>query len=104
MGRTTTIEIAEGMTPAQVLAAMRQQAPHLFGDEPEPPPPAGKLAPEPLMTPGEVAAYFRVNPKTVTRWALEGKLACVRTPGGHRRYKESDVRAMAAGTPQRPAA
>ena len=31
-------------------------------------------APETLLTPSEVAALFRVNPKTVTRWARSGKL------------------------------
>ena len=39
-----------------------------------------------LMTPAEVAALFRVDPKTVTRWADAGKLTAVRTLGGHRRY------------------
>lgn len=47
-----------------------------------------------LLTPGEVAALFRVNPKTVTRWANEGKLTCVRTLGGHRRYRESEMRGL----------
>ncbi len=47
-----------------------------------------------LLTPAEVAVMFRVSPKTVTRWAREGKLSCVRTPGGHRRYRESEVRAL----------
>ena len=27
-----------------------------------------------------------VDPKTVTRWAVEGKVASVRTPGGHHRF------------------
>jgi excisionase family DNA binding protein len=44
-----------------------------------------------LMTPSEVAAFSRVNPKTVTRWAQAGRLASIRTLGGHRRYRESDV-------------
>ncbi len=47
-----------------------------------------------LLTPQEVAAMFRVDPKTVTRWAKLGKLNAVRTLGGHRRYKESEVRAL----------
>lgn len=46
-----------------------------------------------LMTPGEVASRFRVNPKTVTRWADKGLLRAVRTPGGHRRFVAADVRA-----------
>ena len=46
-----------------------------------------------LLTPGEVAALFRVDPKTVTRWAKAGKLNAIRTLGGHRRFRESEVRA-----------
>lgn len=44
-----------------------------------------------LLTPGEVARLFRVDPKTVTRWALAGKIPSIRTPGGHRRFPESEV-------------
>ena len=47
-----------------------------------------------LLTPAEVAALFRVDPKTVTRWANTGKLTSLRTPGGHRRYRESEVRKL----------
>ena len=43
------------------------------------------------MTPAEVAALFRVDPKTVTRWADAGKLTPVRTLGGHRRYRKDEV-------------
>ena len=49
-----------------------------------------------LMTPGEVAVLFRVDPKTVTRWAAAGRIASIRTPGGHRRFRETDVRALLA--------
>ena len=52
---------------------------------------------EPLLTPAEVAAMFRVDPKTVTRWAKAGKLSSVRTLGGHRRYLASEVRALLEG-------
>lgn len=44
-----------------------------------------------LMTPAEVARLFRVDPKTVTRWAEAGKLSSVRTLGGHRRYRRREV-------------
>ena len=47
-----------------------------------------------LLTPSEVAKLFRVDPKTVTRWAKSGKLTSIRTLGGHRRYKGSEVRAL----------
>ena len=49
---------------------------------------------EVLLTPSEVATLFRVDPKTVTRWAKSGKLTSIRTLGGHRRYKESEVKAL----------
>ena len=49
---------------------------------------------ERLLTPGEVAALFRVDPKTVTRWAASGRIGSIRTPGGHRRFRESEVRAL----------
>lgn len=55
---------------------------------------------EPLLTPAEVATMFRVDPKTVTRWAKAGKLTSIRTLGGHRRYREAEVRALLAGIPQ----
>jgi excisionase family DNA binding protein len=50
-----------------------------------------------LLTPGEVAAIFRCDPKTVTRWAVAGKIRSIKTPGGHRRFRESEVRALLAG-------
>ena len=56
-------------------------------------------APGALLTPSEVASMFRVDPKTVTRWAKAGKLSAIRTLGGHRRYREAEVRALLAGIP-----
>jgi excisionase family DNA binding protein len=50
-----------------------------------------------LLTPAEVAVMLRVDPKTVTRWAKAGKLSSIRTPGGHRRYSESEVRGFLNG-------
>jgi excisionase family DNA binding protein len=48
-----------------------------------------------LLTPAEVARIFRVDPKTVSRWAIAGKIGSVRTLGGHRRFYRSEVeRAM----------
>jgi excisionase family DNA binding protein len=49
-----------------------------------------------LLTPGEVASLFRVDPKTVTRWATAGRIGSIRTPGGHRRFRESEVKALLA--------
>jgi excisionase family DNA binding protein len=51
-------------------------------------------AQEKLLTPSEVATLFRVDPKTVTRWAKAGKLTSIKTLGGHRRYRESEVKAL----------
>ncbi|GAB2684290.1 BldC family transcriptional regulator [Thalassiella azotivora] len=62
--------------------------------------PETRTASETLLTPSEVAALFRVDPKTVTRWAKAGKLSSIRTLGGHRRYREAEVRALLAGLPQ----
>lgn len=56
-----------------------------------------KLEPEDaLLTPAEVAALFRVSPKTVTRWARAGKLTAMRTLGGHRRFRAAEVRGLLA--------
>jgi excisionase family DNA binding protein len=49
---------------------------------------------EQLLTPAEVAELFRVDPKTVSRWAKAGKLRSVRTPGGFHRFASSEVRAL----------
>ena len=54
---------------------------------------------EALLTPAEVATMFRVDPKTVTRWAAAGRISSIRTPGGHRRFRESEVRALLEGGP-----
>ena len=50
-----------------------------------------------LMTPGEVAAVFSVDPKTVTRWAQQGLIRSIRTPGGHHRFFRTDVDAIVNG-------
>ncbi|MEU4410670.1 BldC family transcriptional regulator [Streptosporangium sp. NPDC023963] len=55
------------------------------------------VADDRLLTPGEVALLFRVDPKTVTRWAAAGKLTSIRTPGGHRRFRESEVDVLLRG-------
>ncbi len=44
-----------------------------------------------IMSPGEVAELFRVDPKTVTRWAKQGRLPYFETLGGHRRFRWSDI-------------
>jgi len=65
------------------------------------PPSAGEtVGNEALLKPGEVAALFRVDPKTVSRWAKAGKLSTVRTLGGHRRFREAEIRALVAQPPK----
>jgi excisionase family DNA binding protein len=55
------------------------------------------------LTTGQAAALLRIDPKTVARRADAGHLLCVRTLGGHRRLRESDVRALLnAGVPFDP--
>ena len=57
------------------------------------------LVPEKMYNAGEFAALMGVDPKTVARWSKDGLVPFVRTPGGHRRYRESVVRAVLNGTP-----
>ena len=47
--------------------------------------------PDALLTPSEVAEMFRVNPKTVTRWARAGKISAIRTLGGHPRFPAIEI-------------
>jgi excisionase family DNA binding protein len=51
------------------------------------------------FTAGEVAELFGVDPRTVTRWALLGRIPFERTLGGHRRYPKEKIRKL-KGTPQ----
>jgi hypothetical protein len=46
------------------------------------------------LTPAEVAALFRVDPKTVSRWAEAGKISSIRTLDGHRRYPAREIRSI----------
>ena len=54
------------------------------------------LMPQQMLTPGEVAKLFRVDPKTVSRWSAKGKLHCIKTIGGHRRYLAIEVEQLLA--------
>lgn len=49
---------------------------------------------ERLYWTNDVAEMFQVSPRTVERWAKTGKIKCVKTPGGHRRFKESTIKAL----------
>lgn len=55
------------------------------------------VAIERYLTPGEAIALLHVDRKTLVRWADAGRLAHTRTPGGHRRYPESEIRALLNG-------
>jgi len=47
------------------------------------------------LTPGEVARMLHVSPKTVNRWAHEGRIACIVTLGGHRRFQRQEIERIA---------
>jgi len=69
----------------------------MFPEDPDAPrAPSGRAPDDPdeLLTPSEVAAMFRVNPKTVTRWHRTGKVSAIRTLGGHRRFRASEIRRL----------
>jgi excisionase family DNA binding protein len=51
--------------------------------------------PHTYLTTAEVADVFQDSPKTVTRWAREGKVPHSRTLGGHRRYPGDPIRKLA---------
>ena len=61
--------------------------------------PSGKAVPDPpsYLHTAEVADILHVSPKTVSRWAKEGKLPFLKTLGGHRRYPEAEIRELAEG-------
>jgi excisionase family DNA binding protein len=51
-----------------------------------------------------VAAIVRVSPKTVSRWATEGKLPFLKTLGGHRRYPAAEIHQLASRLQVQPTA
>jgi excisionase family DNA binding protein len=59
---------------------------------------------EPFLLTHQVADLLHVSPKTVARWAKEGRLPYRRTLGGHRRYPEAAIRELAASLAQEVAA
>ena len=50
----------------------------------------------------EVAELLHVSPKTVSRWAKDGKLPFLKTLGGHRRYPAAQIRQLAEDLRVRP--
>jgi excisionase family DNA binding protein len=73
--------------------------------------PSGRTTKEPSMPATEPTSYLRtakvadllhVSPKTVSRWAKEGKLPFLKTLGGHRRYPEAKIRELVATLREEP--
>ena len=52
---------------------------------------------ERFLLPAEAARMLGVATSTLRRWAEEGKLQSGSTIGGHRRYRESDIKRLAQG-------
>lgn len=50
-----------------------------------------------LLTPGEVAVLFKVNPKTVHRWCMQNRVEYIKTPGGHLRIKSASIKKLLEG-------
>lgn len=53
-----------------------------------------------LLRPGEVAALFKVNPKTVKRWVNANKLKAITTPGGHTRFEFDYIMELVKNSPK----
>jgi hypothetical protein len=51
---------------------------------------------EKWLMPAEAAALFPASTRALRKWAKAGLLHANRTPGGHRRYREAEVRALVA--------
>jgi predicted site-specific integrase-resolvase len=51
---------------------------------------------EPFLHTSHVAGILPVSPKTIARWANDGRLSCQRTLDGHRRDPEQAIRRLAA--------
>ena len=68
--------------------------------------PSGKAAPDlpRYLHPAEVADLLHVSPKTVSRWAKDGKLPFLKTLGGHRRYPAAEIRQLVEELQVRPTA
>ena len=56
------------------------------------------------LTPGQVARILHVSPKTVDRWADQGRIGCIVTLGGHRRFARGDVDEVVAAMTSRSSA
>lgn len=57
-----------------------------------------------LLTSQQVAEAFKVSVASVNRWAREGDLASIRTPGGNFRFRRKDVEAFLNPPPREESA
>jgi len=88
--------VATGRLISGALSAHRA-ADHVVSPPPVPEHANGaKQAPDghSLLRSHEVAALFDVTERTVINWAASGKLACLRTVGGHLRFRSEDVMSL----------
>lgn len=92
--RATIVAFAKAVSPGGAVTSrpssrpLRYSSPDIFETR--------------LLTEAEVAALFRVDPKTVARWAQQGKLRSIRTLGGRRRYSEAEIKTILGGEAQVP--
>ncbi len=82
-----TLTVLSVRLPAEDAIALARAIVREFAD----------VADGPLLTLSEVAKRWNVNPKTVQRWARKGRIASIRTLGGHRRFRLADVLAALEG-------
>ena len=81
------------MTPATKRPSREALLKQVFGDADVP---AG--VDDLLLRTSDVALLFEVSERTVSEWARTGRIASIRTPGGHRRYPAAQVRALLQST------
>jgi excisionase family DNA binding protein len=88
--------VVTGRTPAPLRARHRNRSAERKGCAVAAQP-SGKAAPDlpRYLHTAEVADILHVSPKTVSRWAKEGKLPFLKTLGGHRRYPAAEIRQLA---------
>ena len=65
-------------------------------------PSAGYAKPPDWLAAGDAARELGVAVETLRRWEREGRIAAVRTAGGHRRFHRADIERM-VGEPARSA-
>ena len=56
-----------------------------------------------LLTIRQAAELLGVHPLTLRNWSEKGAVPCLRTPGGHRRYRPQDLQRMLAAPQEDPA-